>query len=139
VLWAIYTVVVRRWQVRPSRAIVMVWVLALPYLPIYWALDGGARLLAAPRGEVIFQALYQGVGVALVALLLYSRAIRALGAASASFFMPLIPVIGGLLGVPVLGEIPIPLQLAGMAAVTVGIALAAGRSVTVSAFTGGSS
>jgi drug/metabolite transporter (DMT)-like permease len=139
VLWAIYTVVVRRWQVRPSRAIVMVWVLALPYLPIYWALDGGARLMAAPRGEVIFQALYQGVGVALVALLLYSRAIRALGAASASFFMPLIPVIGGLLGVPVLGEIPIPLQVAGMAAVTVGIALAAGRSVTVSAFTGGGS
>src|SRR6185436_10755199 len=43
VLWAIYTVLVRRWQVRPSRAIVMVWVLALPYLPIYWALDGGAR------------------------------------------------------------------------------------------------
>ena len=139
VLWAIYTVVVRRWQVRPSRAIVMVWVLALPYLPIYWVLDGGSRLMAAPRGEVIFQALYQGVGVALVALLLYSRAIRVLGAASASFFMPLIPVIGGVLGVPVLGEIPIPLQLAGMAAVTVGIALAAGRSVTVSAFTGGSS
>jgi len=139
VLWAIYTVLVRRWQVRPSRAIVMVWVLALPYLPIYWALDGGERLLTAPRGEVVFQALYQGIGVALVALLLYSRAIRALGAASASFFMPLIPVIGVLLGVPVLGEIPLPLQIVGMVAVTVGIALAAGHSVTARVFSGGGS
>src|SRR4029453_5001784 len=54
VLWAIYTVVARRWQVRPSRAIVMVWVLALPYLPIYWALDGGSRVMGGSGGGGIF-------------------------------------------------------------------------------------
>src|SRR5262245_10669892 len=138
-LWAIYTVLVRRWRVRPLQATAMIWVLALPYIPIYLALDGGARLLTAPRGEVVFQAIYQGVGVSLVALLLYSRAIRTLGAASASFFMPLIPIFGGLLAFPLLGEIPGPLQLAGMIAVTLGIALAAGRSVSSRVFSGADS
>ena len=138
-LWAIYTVLVRRWRVRPLQATAMVWVLALPYIPIYLALDGGARLLAAPRGEVIFQAIYQGVGVSLVALLLYSRAIRTLGAESASLFMPLIPIFGALLAVPLLGERPGPLQLAGMIVVTLGIALAAGRSVSSRVFSGADS
>ena len=138
-LWAIYTVLVRRWRVRPLQATAMVWVLALPYIPIYLALDGGARLLAAPRGEVIFQAIYQGVGVSLVALLLYSRAIRTLGTESASVFMPLIPIFGALFAVPVLGEMPDRLQLAGMIMVTVGIALAAGRSLSSRVFNGADS
>jgi drug/metabolite transporter (DMT)-like permease len=138
-LWAIYTVLVRRWRVRPLQATAMVWVLALAYLPIYWWLDGGARLLAAPRGEVIFQALYHGVGVSLVALLLYSRAIRALGAPAASFLMPLIPVFGGLIAVPVLGEIPGAIQLGGMVVVTIGIALAAGHSLSSRVFSGADS
>jgi drug/metabolite transporter (DMT)-like permease len=138
-LWAIYTVLVRRWRVGPLQATAMVWVLALPYIPIYLALDGGARLLAAPRGEVIFQAIYQGVGVSLVALLLYSRAIRTLGAESASVFMPLIPIFGALFAVPVLGEMPDHLQLAGMIMVTVGIALAAGRSLSSRVFSGADS
>jgi drug/metabolite transporter (DMT)-like permease len=41
--------------------------------------------------------------------------------------MPLVPVFGVLLGVPVLGEVPAAIQLAGMAGVSVGIALAAAR------------
>ena len=138
-LWAIYTVLVRRWRVRPLQATAMVWVLALLYIPIYLALDGGTRLLAAPRGEVIFQAIYQGVGVSLVALLLYSRAIRTLGTESASVFMPLIPIFGALFAVPVLGEMPDRLQLAGMIMVTVGIALAAGRSLSSRVFSGADS
>jgi drug/metabolite transporter (DMT)-like permease len=104
----------------------MVWTVALAYLPLYFALAGG-RLLAAPRGEVLFQALYQGVGVAIVALALYSFAIRALGASLASLFMPLVPVFGTLLAIPVLGEIPAAVQLVGITIVSLGMALAAAR------------
>jgi drug/metabolite transporter (DMT)-like permease len=123
-LWGGYTVLARRWQVDPLRATAVVWTLALAYLPVYLALAGG-RLLAAPRGEVLFQALYQGVGVAIVALALYSHAIRALGASAASLFMPLVPVFGTLLAIPVLGELPAPVQLAGIALVSLGMAVAA--------------
>ena len=123
VLWALFTVLARRWEVDPLRATAMVWVLALVYLPLY-AARGGTRLIEAPHGEVLFQALYQGLGVAIGALLLYTVAIRALGASTASLFMPLIPVFSVVLAVPVLGEIPLPIQVVGMVAVSVGMALA---------------
>jgi drug/metabolite transporter (DMT)-like permease len=126
VLWGLFTVLTRRWSIDPIRGTAVVWVLSLAYLPFYVAFSG-STLLQAPRGEVVFQALYQGVGVAVIALVLFSRAIRVLGVSSASLFMPLVPVFGVLLGVPVLGEVPAPVQLVGMAGVTVGIALAAAR------------
>ncbi len=126
VLWGLYTVLARHWQVDPLRGTAMVWVLALAYLPVYVALAGG-RLVQAPPGEVLFQAIYQGVGVAIMALLLYTRAIRVLGAAVASLLMPLIPVFGVLLAVPVLGEVPAAVQVIGMLAVSIGMVLAARR------------
>ena len=46
---------------------------------------------------MLFQAAYQGVGVAIGALLLYTVTIRVLGSSIASLFMPLIPVFGVLL------------------------------------------
>ena len=127
VLWAAFTVLARAWRVEPMRATTVVWVLALVYLPAYGAVAGGG-LLVAPHGEILFQAIYQGVGVAILALVLYTRAIGVLGAGVASLFMPLIPVFGVLLAVPVLGEVPLPIQLAGMVAVTVGMAVAARAS-----------
>jgi drug/metabolite transporter (DMT)-like permease len=124
VLWAAFTVLARRWQVDPTRGTAVVWVLALAYVPIY-ALLAGSRLLDAPRGEVLFQAIYQGVGVAILALFFYTWAIRVLGPSFASLFMPLIPVFGVLLAIPVLDEIPGVAQVAGMIAVAIGLAVAA--------------
>jgi drug/metabolite transporter (DMT)-like permease len=126
VLWGLFTVLTRLWSIDPIRGTAVVWVMSLAYLPFYVALSGSS-LLQAPRGEVVFQAVYQGVGVAVIALVLFSRAIRVLGVSSASLFMPLVPVFGVLLGVPVLDEVPAAIQLVGMAGVTVGIALAAAR------------
>jgi drug/metabolite transporter (DMT)-like permease len=126
VLWALFTVLTRRWHIDPLRGTAMVWVLGLAYVPVY-AIFAGARLVDAPRGEVLFQALYQGVGVAVVALALYAWAIRVLGASFASLFMPLIPVFGVWFGIPVLHEVPTPVQLFGMLAVSIGMALAAAR------------
>jgi drug/metabolite transporter (DMT)-like permease len=129
-LWGLYTVLARRWLVDPLRATAMVWTLAaVAYVPAYLAV-AGPRLLAAPRGEVLFQALYQGVGVAIVALALYSWSIRVLGASVASLFMPLVPVFGTLLAIPVLGERPAGVQLVGIVAVSAGMALAATRGRT---------
>ncbi len=126
VLWGLFTVLARRWHVDPLRGTAVVWVLALLYLPPY-ALLAGARLLAAPGAEVAFQALYQGVGIAVLALALYSWAIRVLGASFASLFLPLVPVFGVLLAIPVLGESPGPPEVLGMLLVSGGMALAAAR------------
>lgn len=119
-LWGAFTAITRRWQVDPLRGAAVVWVLALVYLPFYVAF-APMRLLTAPPGEVVFQAAYQGVGVAILALFLYTFATRALGPTSASLFMPLIPIVAVLLGIPVLGEVPSPVQLVGIAVVSVGM------------------
>jgi drug/metabolite transporter (DMT)-like permease len=124
VLWALFTVGVRRWRIDPLPATAAVWVLALPYVAVYAVMAGG-RVLDAPRGEVVFQALFQGLGVAIVALALYAWAIRVLGDARAALFMPLVPVFGVLLGVAVLDEVPAAVQVVGIAGVTLGMALAA--------------
>jgi len=124
VLFALFTVGARHWRVDPLPATAAVWVLALPYVPIYAAV-AGPRVLEAPRGEVVFQALFQGLGVAIAALALYAWAIRVLGDARAALFMPLVPVFGVLLGVAVLDEVPAAVQVVGIAGVTLGMALAA--------------
>ena len=127
ILWGLFTVLARHWRVDPVRGTAIVWSLALAYLPAYF-LVRGTRLLAAPRGEVLFQALYQGLGVAIAALALYAWAIRVLGSSAASLFMPLVPIFGVLLAIPVLGEIPTTIQRVGIVGVSVGMVLAAGVS-----------
>ena len=99
--------------------------LALVYLPIYLAVFG-PRALHAPATELVVQGVYQGLGVAIVALMLYAFAIRVLGATTGSLFMPLVPVFAVLLAIPALAEVPSALQLAGMVGVSVGMALASG-------------
>ena len=123
-LWGAFTALTRRWQVEPLRGAAVIWVLALAYLPFYAVLVP-SRLPTAPAAEIVFQALYQGVGVAILALLFYTRAIRELGPAAASLFMPLIPVLAVALGIPVLGEFPSAVQGVGIAGVCVGLVLAA--------------
>jgi drug/metabolite transporter (DMT)-like permease len=122
-LWGAFTALTRRWRVDPLRGAAVVWVLALTYLPFYFAF-APVRLLTAPRGEVVFQAAYQGIGVGILALFSYTYATRALGPTSASLFMPLIPVVAVLLGIPILGELPGPVQLAGIFVVSAGMVLA---------------
>jgi drug/metabolite transporter (DMT)-like permease len=124
VLWAVFTVAVHNWRIAPLPATAAVWVLALPYLPAYVLVAHG-RLLDAPRGEVVFQGLFQGLGVAIIALALYAWAIRVLGDGRAALFMPLVPVFAVLLGVAVLGEVPAAVQVLGIVGVTLGMALAA--------------
>src|SRR5213079_3360171 len=105
----------------PARSGDSTWAVSLVYVSVHLVVVGAAPLLQAPRGEVILQAVYQGIGVAIAALVLYFFAIRILGASVASLFMPLTPVFGVLLGVPILGEVPSPVQLLGMLAASIGM------------------
>ena len=121
VLWAGYTLAARRWAVEPFRAVALVSVLSAAfYLPPYVAL-AGLRLLEAPLSEVLVQALFQGVLVAVVALVLHTKAVELLGAARAALFPALVPAAAMLLAVPVLGEIPTTLALLGVVVVVAGM------------------
>jgi drug/metabolite transporter (DMT)-like permease len=78
-----------------------------------------------PWGVVLLHALNQGVLNVVVGLWLWSWAATVLGAGAAGRFPALIPVVGTMIAIPVLGEWPKALQLAGMALVVAGLALSA--------------
>lgn len=78
------------------------------------------------------QAVYQGVLVVFVAMLLYTLAVRHLGPQTVALLMAVVPGLSALAAVPVLGEPLSLLALAGLAAVTAGAVLGARQAPKVS-------
>jgi len=124
--WASYTLGSRAWRVEPLHATAVVAVVSmLLYLPVYgWFTE--PNLAAAPWREVLIQAVFQGVLSAIVALLLYTRAVAILGAARGAVFAALVPSFSLVVAVPLLHEIPTTLQVVGVVLVTAGMVFALG-------------
>jgi len=124
--WASYTIGLRVWRVEPVHATAIVGVLSMVlYLPGY-AWFAGTHVADAPWREIVIQAVFQGVLSAVVALLLYTRAVAILGAARGAVFAALVPAFSLLLAVPMLHETPSELQLVGVVFVTAGMVFALG-------------
>lgn len=77
-------------------------------------------------GEIVFQAILQGLLSNLVALVAYSEAVRRLGASKAAAFVALVPVVVTLLAIPVLGEWPDAATVGGVVLASLGVLLASG-------------
>lgn len=122
-LWGFYPILLHRWRVEPITGTAIVAVLSLVYVPVYLALEP-PRLLGLSPGLLVFQAVFQGVFNIVVALWLWGHAVKVLGAGRIQFFPPLIPVLGTLLAIPIVGELPGPLQWSGLALIVGGILLA---------------
>jgi drug/metabolite transporter (DMT)-like permease len=129
-LWALYTLVVRRcgltaWQ---GAAVVNIGssALLLPLLMIF----GAPRLLSAPWTDVALQAVGQGVLAGLLGLVVYTVAIARLGAARASLSAALVPLMTAVGAAWLLHEPLTAATLMAVALVVPGIALAAGAFAT---------
>ena len=121
-----YTVAIRRAQVDGLHAAAIGAVCSLLiYLPCYLAfLENG--LFSVPLGDLVFQALYQGVLTAAISLALYGHAIRLLGASNAAAFVALGPTMAALMAIPALGEWPTSVTWVAIAIITAGVYLASG-------------
>jgi len=125
--WGLFGTLSRQWQVEPLRVTVVVVVLSfLMFTPPFLVLADLRGLAQAGVGFVVLQAVAQGLGAGLVAMLAYSRAAALLGAGRAAFFGALVPGAASLLAVPVLHEVPSTLQVAGIVAVVCGLLIAFG-------------
>ncbi len=132
VLWAGYTVALRRSRLDGWHAAAIAAVISLVvYLPLYFLLNGG-RVFAAPAGELLFQGVYQGMLTGVASLVLYGRAVTLLGASRAGAFIALGPVIAALLAILFLGEWPALHDWLGIAVVSVGVYLASGAPLPFS-------
>jgi drug/metabolite transporter (DMT)-like permease len=123
--WAVFTLLLRRYPMPPLTAAVSATLgSAILYLPVWWLFLPSA-LGQAPPAEIAIQAVYQGVLVVFVAMMLYSFAVRCLGGQTVVLLMAIVPGLAALTAVPVLGEPLSMFTLAGLGAVTLGAMLGA--------------
>jgi drug/metabolite transporter (DMT)-like permease len=124
-MWAVFTIQLRRWHMNGIHAAMIVGVLSLfIYAPLHAFFFGFQTMIAAGWVENLIQIAVQGVFAGLLALFLFARAVTTLGAGRASTFPTLVPGTAMLIGFVWLGEIPTPLQLLGLAIVVVGFRFA---------------
>lgn len=102
--WAIFGLLMRRWQIRPQLGILGIASFSLLiYMPIYLLWLPG-NIAEAGWGEIGLQAVYQGIIAALLAAGMYSYANQKIGACQASMMLALVPAFSAIGGWLILGE-----------------------------------
>jgi drug/metabolite transporter (DMT)-like permease len=125
-LWACYTVAMRKARLGGLHAAALAAVASLiTYVPAY-AIVFGTSLFNAPWRDLALQAFVHGFLVAVISLLLYGRAISLLGASSGSAFAALAPAITAILAIPILGEWPATNDWIAMGLISGGVYIASG-------------
>ena len=102
--FASYNAGVRKWSLSGMQCFILInFYSFLLFLPFYlWV--GFENLFKANPIEIVIQALYQGILVSFIGLILFVKAILSLGSAKASLFIILVPISGTILSVIFLGD-----------------------------------
>lgn len=126
-LWAGFTLLLRHWRLSALRATAVVAVLSMVVAtPTYLLWVGTGHLMASPLGTLAFQGLVQGGLQGVITMVAYSQAVVLLGVSRAVLFPAIVPAVSVLVGIPIVGEIPAPLQIAGLVLVTIGLLITIG-------------
>lgn len=127
ILWAGFTLLLRHWRLSALRATAVVAVLSMVVAtPAYLLWKGAEHLMTLPLGALAFQGLIQGGLQGVVTMIAYSQAVVLLGVSRAVLFPAVVPAVSVLVGIPIVGEIPGALQIAGLVLVTVGLLITIG-------------
>ena len=126
-LWAGFTLLLRHWRLSALRATAVVAVLSMVIAtPVYLSWKGMGHLMALPLGTLAFQGLVQGGLQGVITMVAYSQAVVLLGVSRAVLFPAIVPAVSVLVGIPIVGEIPGALQIAGLVLVTFGLLITIG-------------
>jgi drug/metabolite transporter (DMT)-like permease len=126
-IWGGYPLMLQLWRVDPLRATAILSVVSMVLFMPWYLLTQHSSLPQIPLWIVIFHGVNQGILNVIVGLWLWGWAAREIGAAESGRFPPLIPVIGALSAIPLLGEWPGPYQWGGIALIFGGLLLATRR------------
>lgn len=131
--WGIYGLLAKRWKVDPIHATAVVgFYSAIFYLPIYLVFLKPS-LSTVPASALLLHGIYQGGFASGLALFFFSVGVTRLGAAGASLYMPLVPVITMALAAALLHEFPTRGELMATAVIISGLVVAALHRVPVTA------
>ena len=130
-VWACYTVAMRRARLDGLHAAAIAGVGSLVlYLPTY-AFFAGAGVFKAPLFDIALQGIVQGVLTAIVALLLYGRMVRLLGATAGAAFVALTPAMTAVIGIPILGEWPSAFDWLAITVISMGVYAVSGGPLPI--------
>ncbi len=122
--WAVFTVLLRRWQVSAIPAAAAVTLVSLPFIFPPFVLLRADAFFALPIGLIAWMLVAQGVLLGSISMLLFARSVEMLGATRAATLSVLVPVTGLILSAVVVGEHIGPVKALG-AALCTGAMLAA--------------
>jgi drug/metabolite transporter (DMT)-like permease len=127
--WAVFTVLLRRWQLAAIPASAAVTLVSLVFaLPVFLVLRVEA-FLALPIGMILWMLIAQGVLLGSISMLLFARSVELLGPTRAGTMAVLVPVTGLVFSALILDE-PIG------AVKILGAGLAVGAMLVAVLFTG---
>lgn len=119
-MWAVFSVLIKRWSITPWQATVSLAVITcVLYLPVYilWL---PKNISTALWDDILLQAFYQGVMATIVQMFFYVKAVQTIGPSSMGAMMAMVPVLAGVAAVFLLNE-PASLELlSGLVLVSVG-------------------
>ncbi len=121
--WSVYTVLVQRWRLPALDSMLAIGLAAAPaYLPVWWFALPSTIGQAAPAA-VAFQAAFQGAFAAVLAGLLYTKAVTLIGPGPTTMIGAAVPALSALAAWPLLGEALPPLGLVAVLLVSAGMVL----------------
>ncbi len=121
VLWAAYGVLLKKWNLSGFQAAEVTSILPLvTFVPIVLVLRWD-RWIAYDLSTIVWNGLFQGVLVAGLALIAFSKSVEILGPSRSSLLMPLVPIFTLVAGALILKESPELHETGGTLLVVLGI------------------
>lgn len=120
-MWANYTLALRRAQLAPIEAAAIISCVSLVLLTPWLLTHPPLGLLQMSSHDMLLHGVIQGLGVGLASTLCYSYAIARLGAQRAATGGALAPVLAALMAMPVFAEFPGPVSVIGMVLIVAGV------------------
>ena len=123
IIWGGYPLMLQLWKVDALKATAVLSVLSMAMFLPYYLATSASHLLTVSPGVILLHGINQGILNVVLGLWLWGWAVAKIGVAVAGRFPPLIPVIGAVSAIPLLGEWPVPLQWAGIALIVGGLVI----------------
>lgn len=126
--WAVYTLLVQRWALPALDTTIALGLTAAPvFLPVwYFALPSG--MAQASWTVILTQAAFHGAGASVIAGILYTRSVAALGPAATTMIGAAVPALVALTAWPLLGEGLSPVAILAVLLVSGGMLVGIGRA-----------
>jgi len=126
--WAVYTLLVQRWALPALDTTIALGLTAAPvFLPLwFFALPSG--MAQASWTVMLTQAAFHGAGASVIAGILYTRSVAALGPAATTMIGAAVPALVALTAWPLLGEGLSPVAILAVLLVSGGMLVGIGRA-----------